>query len=163
MSDVLKNGMTQQELQQVVIYCNGALYWRTHQFQSLVGRKLGSLCKGGTYRRVYIGCEMFEHHVVWFYHTGNLVRNLDHINRDGTDNRIENLRLADKVAQTANRRTISVRKTKCGRYEARVQVAGKRVSLGSFATQEAAEAAYKQKHIETYGNLSPFYEVTKCL
>jgi hypothetical protein len=75
---------------------------------------------------------------------------LDHINRDGLDNRRSNLRLANgtvqKLNQTLRRDNTSggngVHLRPWGEWQARIAIAGKRVSLGHFKTYGEARQCY---------------------
>lgn len=75
---------------------------------------------------------------------------VDHINRNGLDNRRENLRTATVAENTANRAINSNNKTgvlgvfkwtKGKGYGAQIGVNGKRIYLGSFDTIEEAKKA----------------------
>ena len=85
--------ITQEELQKRFVYINGTLVYR----YSIGNKKLGSLAgykKPDGYYRVYInGKGYYLHRLIWLYHKGDLpILELDHINRNKSDNRIENLR-----------------------------------------------------------------------
>lgn len=87
-------------------------------------------------------------------------RQVDHINRDGLDNRRANLRIVDRARQQQNlsphrghssrfRGVSFFRRT--GKWHAEVQVRGQRHHLGYFETEEAAgEAAraFRLAHME---------------
>jgi hypothetical protein len=75
---------------------------------------------------------------------------VDHINRDGLDNRRSNLRVANGTIQKLNQ---SLRKDNTsggngvhlrpwGEWQARIAIAGKRVSLGHFKTYGEARQCY---------------------
>jgi hypothetical protein len=88
---------------------------------------------------------------VWIYHHGSLPSGvIDHINRDKTDNRIENLREATPQQNNFNREgntnAVSQFKgvsKKRDRWRARITVDGVEHSLGSFDTEIEAGLAYK--------------------
>lgn len=85
--------ITQEQLQDRFVYINGTLIYR----YSCGKRKLGSSAgymKSDGYWRVYIhGKGYYLHRLIWLYHKGtNPTLELDHINRNKSDNRIENLR-----------------------------------------------------------------------
>jgi len=44
----------------------------------------------------------YVHQLVWLYHYGFIPKLIDHINQDPSDNRIENLRIADKSLNAIN-------------------------------------------------------------
>ena len=94
----------------------------------------------------------YLHHLIWIYHYGKLPEGIiDHINRDKTDNRIENLREASKQQNSWNRSgdtgAVSQFKgvsRKRDKWRARIVVDGVEHSLGVFETEIAAGLAYKQ-------------------
>lgn len=93
---------------------------------------------------------------------------VDHVNRDKLDNRKENIRLATRSQNLANiskiyRRThdlprgisynSSVRSKQP--YMARISYQGKSYFLGNFYTLVEAEAAYKARRKDLYGEFAP--------
>lgn len=76
---------------------------------------------------------------------------VDHINRNGLDNRKENLRIVDRSQNACNSkrrkdaslqyRGVKLNKTD-GKFHARISINGKRRHLGSFNTLEEAAKAY---------------------
>lgn len=108
-------------------YRDGKLFWiKKKGPKTYIGKEVGSLRKDG-YRHTYInGRAYFVHHLIWLYHTGSYPENnIDHINRDITDDSIENLRLADKSQNRGNSAgwsskelPIGVHLTKSGKYMA---------------------------------------------
>ncbi|WP_186276540.1 HNH endonuclease signature motif containing protein [Burkholderia gladioli] len=101
-------------------------------------------CKSGT---------IYLHQAVWLYHHGCIPPMLDHIDGNGLNNRIENLRVCTPAQNQYNsRRKVSNRSghkgvvfhPKCPRkpWQAKIVVDGRVVSLGYYATVEEAGAAY---------------------
>lgn len=90
------------------------------------------------------------HHLVWAYHTGSWPENiLDHIDRDPSNNRFENLREVTHSQNHVNtyapiNNTSGVKGVdwhkRTGKWRARVA----KQHLGLFSTKEAAIAAVKQ-------------------
>jgi hypothetical protein len=88
------------------------------------------------------------------------LREADHENHNTLDNRRSNLRLADVFEQAYNRRLrgdntsgfkgVCYRKDKksTNKWRARINVRGKRVLLGYFATAEEAHGAYSKAALE---------------
>ena len=100
------------------------------------------------------------HHLVWFYHHGNFADELDHINRDRSDNRIENLRPCTHSQNLGNSRA-RVHKYKgvtfCKTTQKwRAQLNG---HLGRFDTIEEAALAYNKAAKEHYGEFAKLNEV----
>jgi hypothetical protein len=101
--------------------------------------------------------------LAWLFHYGvDTDMQVDHINLNGTDNRIENLRLATYSQNKANSR-----KPKSNNPYKGVRLKGKRVGwsavircnnvvykLGCFRTAEEAKAAYDAKAFELFGEFA---------
>jgi hypothetical protein len=110
-------------------------------------------CKGYWYIGVN-GRTYFAHRLAWFYVYGEWPDGeIDHINRDGMDNRIANLRIATSSVNKYNR-GISEKNTTGhkgvhlnkvhGRYEAYIKRDGRKYSGGLHTTLEDAIAARKR-------------------
>lgn len=84
--------------------------------------------------------------------------NIDHINRDNSDNRVENLRLATQSQNVANTLKAKnktsqykgVSRTENGRWLAGIKVNGKSISLGTYDTEIEAAYAYDKKALEFF-------------
>jgi HNH endonuclease len=104
--------------------------------------------------RFYVG-----HRIAWALHFGEWpTYHLDHKNRKRADNRIENLRLATRTQNAANRYYISksglrgVRLTRNGTWQVRIQDRpGNRITIGTFATKEEATEAYRIAAVTAFG------------
>jgi hypothetical protein len=109
---------------------------------------------GGSYRLITVaGREHLAHRLAWLIHFGAWPPgDIDHINRDGLDNRIANLRLATRSQNLANSRKSSNNPYKgvfplpSGRWRAVLNIRehGKKnmIHLGCFDSPEEAQAAY---------------------
>ena len=78
---------------------------------------------------------------------------VDHIDHDKTNNRLDNLRAATKSQNAANRSTIykGVDRRPSGRYRARIKVQGKHICLGTYDTEEEANASYLKARKTYFG------------
>ena len=103
--------MNQKQLQELFDYDykNGGLIWKINLNiikKKHNGKRFGFIetkgyIKGNIEKRTYR-----EHRLVWIWHNGDIAKNMeiDHINRNKSDNRIENLRLATHKQNMQNRK-----------------------------------------------------------
>lgn len=147
---------TQEELRALFDYKDGELInkeRRNNRWQNK-GKPIGSLGRDG-YTRAYIGGKGYAlHRLIWVWHGGALPHRMqiDHINGNRKDNRIQNLRVVSELENHHNhhRRTNSggyfgVRKnTNCSTWSARIYDNWKIIYLGSYPTMELAIEARKK-------------------
>lgn len=135
------------------------------------GSIAGLPCKGALYCRVRVnGVGHYVHKVVWEMHHGPLPpgMEIDHINRDGKDNRIENLRLATHGQNNVNRKPLSNNSSgvtgvvydpgskRRKRWIADIKPPGmKRIRIGRFLTFEEAVDARRKAEQVYHGEFSP--------
>lgn len=122
--------MTGDYLNEVLEYTDGKLSYRTRpdchfinetesrrwnaQYSGNVAGHITTDSSGKSYRRLSIDSQRcFEHNVVWLMFRGEIPTGfeIDHINGDGTDNHLGNLRLTDRTGNNRNRRLFSTNKT----------------------------------------------------
>jgi hypothetical protein len=105
-------------------------------------------CNG--YSSVRVGGRSHRvHRVIWAYYYGVWPdQDIDHINRDRADNRIENLRdatrsqnLGNSIARSTSLKGAHFDKRR-GKWKARITVDYKEIWLGSYNTEAEAHAAY---------------------
>jgi hypothetical protein len=118
----------------------------------MLGKRAGS--RSQRYRKVCVGgVRLFEHRVIWaLVHGAWPDDEIDHINRDGFDNRLTNLRVVCREENCANRGVYKnnrlgapcVKETRPGSFQARIQSGGNRVTLGTFPSLEAATRAVRE-------------------
>ena len=159
--------LTQDRLKELLRYCP-----RTGNFTRLVTRsgnaKAGSLAgalavRGGIVIRID-GKDYHAHRLAYLYMTGAFPAagmEIDHIDRDATDNRWCNLRLA---TSSQNNHNTGVRKNNThgykgvsrvgNRWTARIRLNWKKYYLGCFATPEEAHAAYVKAAKEMHGEFA---------
>jgi len=90
------------------------------------------------------------HRVAWALHYGEWPELfIDHIDRNGLNNKIENLRLVTNSQNQQNRKINDNNRSgfkgvwaKCGKWQAKIQSSGVRYHLGVFSTPEDAHIAY---------------------
>lgn len=105
------------------------------------------------------------HRLIWKMHYYTEPLCIDHINGDGCDNRLENLRVATQAQNTVNRRRRKetarglpqgVGITSKGAIYARIIVGGTSTHLGTFTTVEDAAKSYCAASQRVHGEFSPF-------
>lgn len=134
----------------------GYFYWLVRYGHCEIGdragfqkyRKHGS----GPITMIFGGHHYMAHNLAWIYMTGRNPNNeVDHINRDQTDNRWKNLRAATRSQNQANTRLYKNNKLRIrgvhfvkanGRYRVMISHDGKNKHLGYFNTVDEAATAY---------------------
>ena len=104
--------------------------------------------QGYVYISISINKKVFTllgHHFAWYCIYGNCnIEQIDHINGIKNDNRISNLRAVNNMQNQWNRNDMKgywFRKDR-QKYQAQIQVNGKRKCIGHFNTEEEARTAY---------------------
>lgn len=146
--------MTSIEVRNLFDYSpeSGELRWRQITGNRVhIGDLVGS--SQGHYRQVSIrGKRYYIHRLIWLYVYGREpIGLIDHINKDGFDNRIANLREATNQQNQANRAKFKncvsgfkgvTRRRDDKAWCAMTRIGGKSRHLGSFPSKEDAHAAY---------------------
>jgi len=156
------------ELERLFFVKDGQLIRRTAQGGVKVGSVAGTPVVGGGHISVSIGNTRFlAHRIIWALCKGEdpAPFQIDHINGDRKDNRIENLR---KVSHQQNsmHRTKSRENTKsgiigisphkiAGKWTAEICFNQKKIFLGVFENKEAALEARVAKEKELFGEYAP--------
>lgn len=125
--------------------------------QRQIGAIAGSLNDQG-YRRIMLDRKDYRaHRLAWFMTHGTWPAEIDHINGIRDDNRIANLRPADRFINTQNTSCRADNKSgyqgvsfyrPAGKWRAQIKKDGKSVGLGSFDSPQAAHEAYLQAKCE---------------
>lgn len=133
----------------------GVLIWKDHWLghvrYKFVGKEAGSPVDN---RYLYVGIKNKHyrlHRIIYFLETNESPPHVDHINGDIRDNRFSNLRASNSARNQRNRKShregrlpgVTFRK-RSGRWEAKLQVNGKRKWLGEFDTEVEAHNKYLQ-------------------
>lgn len=114
--------------------------------KNMVGTVAGG--RSGPYVRITaLGKEYLAHRLAWFFSYGKWPEMVDHINGDGYDNRLCNLRETNYMLNARNQamhrtgRSLPFVHKHAGRWSGQFQYNGKTVRVGSFNTQEEASSA----------------------
>jgi hypothetical protein len=140
-----KIDITQDELKELFWYEDGNLIWKNARGCVKKGTVAGTLhAKGYTQIKV-MGKIYRAHRLIWIYHKGAIAVTLqiDHINRNRSDNHINNLRLVSQNENQWNRNGKGFAWHKASnKYQAQIQCNGKLRYLGLYETVESAREAY---------------------
>jgi hypothetical protein len=132
-----------------------------------IGRKIKAGAEAGTvgtdrvgkkYRRVRVnGKAYFAHRLIWLYVRGYFPEQIDHINGNGLDNRLINLRGSDSTGNSRNRRKYASNTSghtgvyRCkphSKWQVKIKINGVQKHLGYFHDINEAIKARKQAEIE---------------
>jgi len=105
---------SKEYLRNLFSYKDGHLYWRIPAQSRVMGKPAGSVNVHG-YTNIYCLNKIYlSHRLIWAYHFGDAGKfDIDHINRDRGDSRIENLRLVTRSQNGLNRNPASINKSGC--------------------------------------------------
>ena len=132
-----------------------------------VGSRAGSVVRdrrGRSYTHIKIhGQSYLAHRLAFLYMKGYWPHEIDHENGNGLNNHWLNLRECTHSQNVANQgprkdnklgiKGVSLYKN--GRYQAQININGKRIHLGYYDTPEAAARAYKKAAEKHYGVFTP--------
>lgn len=128
------------------------------------GSTAGGKASRGKYYEVVVADRkrVRAHWIVWALHHGSFPENqIDHINGNGLDNRIENLRQVDSSQNNWNRSIETSSKTgikniyfneSSNTYRVEIFKFRKHINVGSFKTLEEAKKAAEQAREKHHGN-----------
>lgn len=159
--------LTAQRLKELLIYDaeTGYFWWREAEYPRRVSGLAGWTGPPPTsYVRIGIdGVVYHAHRLAWLYVHGRWPTNhIDHINRNPSDNRIENLREATRSQNHGNRKRRSdnssgykgVGRHSAHQWRAQIQVAGRRMHLGLYPSAEEAHEAYMRAAQTHFGEFA---------
>lgn len=131
-----------RDLDELLRYECGKLVWKITggKGQRIAGMEAGSTNWAG-YRVLSVNNKKYmTHRVIFYLHHGYFPKLVDHINRDITDNRIENLREVTPRESSLNRWVVKTPGISLLRGVYQVTVYGK--YIGRYKTLEEAERSY---------------------
>lgn len=131
-------------------YKDGKVYWRDGKNK---GKVAGTVLTHGYVQVTIDKKKLYVHRLIFAMHYGYFPKIIDHIDRDRTNNLIDNLRDATTTLNSENRsiasnntsgiRGVSLR-SDGKKWTAQIKTNNKKIHLGCFDTIEEAEAARKK-------------------
>lgn len=161
-----RNGITQELLHGLFLYKDGFLYWKVKPTRSNknIGDRAGFHDSNLNKHRICIKNILYNsNRIIFLYHHGYLPRVVDHINRDASDDRIENLRAATHSQNSINRVKYENRSSKyigvsykksSENWSAQIRANGKDIWLGSFNNEEDAVLAFNKAAVKYHGEFA---------
>lgn len=154
--------ISKKYLKSIISYSkeSGVFVWKKVKVKNQIkkGSVAGYIDKKGYIRIQIDGKNYMAHKLAWLYEYGILPDMIDHINQVKSDNRIENLRIANSSENAKNRKICSNNTSGCmgvtwckssNRWVSRITIDGKRINLGRYAVycdavnaRKNAEALY---------------------
>ncbi len=147
--------LTQERVRELLSYNaeTGITTWKTSRGRVRAGQVAG-YPDGRGYMAIRIDGSMYTmHRVVFLWVHGYLPDEVDHINGDRADNRLDNLRPATRRQNMRNAARFSHNRSGVagvfwnadkGKWTARIKVDGRSIHLGHFDNKDEAAAARKQ-------------------
>lgn len=160
--------MTQDELKRHLHYCEetGKFTWIVPtRGRTATGTEAGHKTRFGYMSITLLGEKCLSHRLAWLYIYGEMPKaHIDHINGDKADNRLCNLREANKSENGFNRNKPKSNTTgfkgvsRCGckknPFVSQIGVNGKSIRIGRFPTAELAHEAYKNAAKKYHGEFA---------
>lgn len=138
----------------------GLFHWINGNARRKAGEVAGSINSDGYIKIGINGGALLAHRLAWFFLNGCIPKfQIDHINRNKTDNRPCNLREATTKQNSENKSIRSdntsghvgvYKNARGGKYKAVIYHFGKHIYLGSFDTKEEAAFAHDAKAAELF-------------
>ncbi len=153
---------SREEILDVLEYCpaSGKFTWKVDRGGTAWAGTQAGAVDGNGYTNIRFNGRLFKaHRLAWLVIHGVWPsHDIDHINRDKSDNRIVNLRLATDAQNVAN--STVRRDNRCGlkgvsqrgrKYIARITKNKTRVVIGLFLSKEEAHSAYLAEAQKYFG------------
>jgi len=158
----------QERLKELFDYKDGNLYWKVKKQRITCGDVAGSLLRKYGNKTDYWaicadGNNYKAHRLIWLYHFGYMPPMIDHIDGNGLNNKIENLRIATPSQNAFNRKISPKSKSgikgvywnsRLNKWRVDINAFKKRVYLGLFQTKEEAAVIAAEARNQLHGDFA---------
>jgi len=136
---------------------DGKLIWKKSTGRTAkIGNEAGYLNDNGYIRILFQGKKYAAHRLIWVWHKGDIPidKQIDHMDRNRSNNKIENLQEATHAQNLTNRSLSKRNKSgfngvyfdkQAGKYKAQIMHLGKRKYLGFYDTKEEAASRREEE------------------
>ena len=156
--------ITQEYIKQLFTYADGNLYWKISRSNSIkVGQKVGTTPKHN-YAQTYLDGKNYRvHRLIFLYHYGYFPAEIDHIDGDVTNNRIENLRSVTRQQNQYNtklqKNSLSTAKNvswfkQTNKWKVQMRINKFKTHLGYFDSLELAELVATEARAKFHKNFA---------
>ena len=139
--------MTKDELNQLFTYKNGELFWNLPRKKIKVGNKAGSVISKG-YESICLNQKRYyTHRLIFMMFYGYMPKEIDHIDGNSLNNRIENLRESNRNSNMQNTKLSKLNTSgyknvywhnATHQWKVQLNANKKRIFIGSFDDLELA-------------------------
>lgn len=129
---------------------SGVITWSNPKNPRLkVGDEAGCIDQKSGYKKINFNYKSYlAHRVAWYLYYGEWPEGMiDHINRDRTDNKISNLRLAsnrENLQNAVHYNKGATYEISSGKWLSQIHINGRNKKLGRFKSEIEAQEAYLQ-------------------
>ena len=160
----MKKTLTQKRLKKLLNYNSetGVFRWKIKPSPQVCIGDIAGCCSNG-YTVIGVDSSNYmAHRLAWLYIYGEFPPQfIDHIDRDKSNNRISNLRMATNSQNQINAKIQSNNTSgyngvfrNGGNWQARIKVMGSVICLGTYKTKEEAYKVRKSAEAEIFGEYS---------
>lgn len=156
--------ITQEKLKQLVFYENGSLIAKYKYSDKIcIGKKIGTKNKLGYYQASINKTKYYLHRLIFLYHYGYMPKTVDHIDKNKSNNNIENLREASLHENNYNTLTPKTNKSgvknvhwnkKNKKWNVTLSANNKSMYFGSFDDLELAELVAIEARSKYHGQFA---------
>ena len=157
---------TQEQLKAMFDYIDGKLVWKVKRKRVNVGDLAGVVHPNGYLRTGLNGRIHLNHRLIFMFHHGYLPEIVDHIDGNKLNNKIENLRGANKITNQQNQK---IKKENTSGYKnvsfckqtknwvVQIKVNGRSKTVGRYADIEFSDLVAQEARAKYHGEYARNY------